>query len=247
MNSISLVMLVLDEAEFIQQSLESVVPFVHEAIVIDQGSTDGTVDIIRKHFPSVRIVQVEGNFITRGEKYFRDLAAQLCNSEWMMIIDADEILSPDWFWVLEPWLADRGEQCGMVLIDYWQMIGSFNFHTPDSPLPNERPFLVKKHSALRGSVSCNGTACHSSYRDSIAPNAIARLPEEIACFHLGYAKRDLVKRFERNILRGDWTKDATEMAILLSKVKSDPRQFLPAAIPATPECLRLMPAWMRLS
>lgn len=243
MNSISLVMLVLNEAEFIADSLRSVLPYVNQAIVIDQGSTDGTLDIL-KQFPSVEVIQTHDNFLTKGEKYFRDAAVQMCNSDWLMIIDADEILSDGWFDEVETFLRIRGRDVGMVLIDYWQLVGSADFHTPDSPLPNERPFLIRKHDRLVASESGNGTKCHCSYRPKINPQVVGRLTSGAMCLHLGYAKTDLTARFERNIERGDWTQSESKKLQYLKMAVENPLQFLPSCIPSRiekatlPACLR---------
>lgn len=239
--TISLVMHCLNEAEFIGDSLRSVLPFVDEAIVIDQGSTDGTLDIL-KRFPSVHVIQTTDTFLTHGEKYFRDLAVYICFSDWLMIIDADEIMSPGWNSITRAFLGQHGHSIGMVMVDYYQMIGSSDFHTPDSPLPNHRPFLVRMHVGLKGSESLNGTQCHSSYRPFISPDVVAQLPTSVACFHMGYAKTDMTARFARNIERGDFSGAAPEP--LLHTAKTDPLSLLPPCIPRQvdpaliPNCLR---------
>lgn len=242
--TISLVMQCLNEAEFIGDALAATVPFVDEAVVIDQGSTDGTLDIL-KRFRNVRVVRSAGTFLTRGEKYYRDLAIQLCTSDWLMLLDADEIMSPGWSIIARGFLSEHKGKVGMALADYYQMVGSPDFHTPDSPLPNERPILVRRHPRLQATESLNETKCHCSYAPFIEPKNILRLPSSMAIFHLGYCKTDLATRFERNIERGDWERTEAGKLALLKRAVEDPISLLQNCVPSRipiellPECLRI--------
>lgn len=245
MNSLSLVLQCLNESEFIGDCLRATLPYVQQSVVIDQGSTDGTLEILANEFPDVRVIHADGNFLTRGEKYFRDLAIHLCESQWLMLIDCDEILSDGWRDEVDTFLKIRGHDYGMVNIDYFQMVASAEFHTPNSPLPNERPFLVRKHPGLRASESLNGTKCHSSYRSTIQPDAVGQLPPSVACFHVGYCKTDLTKRFLRNIERCDWSSDPETNRGHRMKALFNPLQFLPDCIPSQIPHL-LLPSALRV-
>lgn len=242
--TISLVIQCLNEAEFIGDALATTVPFVDEVVVIDQGSTDGTLDIL-KRFPKVCEVRSDGTFLTRGEKYYRDLAIQLCTSDWLMMIDADEIMSPEWHIIARGFLSEHKDEFGMVLIDYYQMVGSVDFHTHDSPLPNERPMFIRRHPRLQATESLNGTMCHCNYTAHIEPKEFARLPPSAAVFHMGYCKSDLATRFERNIERGDWDRTEAGKLALLKRAVEDPLSLLQNCVPSRispallPECMRV--------
>lgn len=88
-NSISLCMIVKDEADHIEACLESVSGLVDEIIVIDTGSEDGT----------PRLASSLGAFITHF-KWQHDFAAarneslKYAKGEWILILDADEVINP---------------------------------------------------------------------------------------------------------------------------------------------------------
>lgn len=243
-NSISLILNALNEEEFIGDCLRAAAPYVDECIVIDHGSTDQTIDIALS-IPGVMVRKTGGhNFLTLGEKYFRDLQVSLCHSTWLMVIDADEIMSDGWHARTKAIMETEGDAYGMLNVDYWQMVGSYEYHTPDSPLPNLRPTFIRKHPGLQGTTSLNGTRCHSHFVPFIYPPRTLHLPSEIACFHLGYMKKDMVQRFDRNIERGDWGTSAEVMRQHRAEVQKDFCRRLPEAVPSRlqpaqyPSCMR---------
>jgi len=72
-------------------SIYSEVP-VNRLIVVDGGSTDGTVDLVSR-YPNVEVVyDLEGNRATA-----RSLGLNLAKTEWIATIDSDVILCKDWF------------------------------------------------------------------------------------------------------------------------------------------------------
>ena len=71
--TLSLCMIVKNNAEHIGESLASVADFVNEIIVTDTGSTDGTKDVIRRRFPRARILDF--NHETHPAAFTLDSAA----------------------------------------------------------------------------------------------------------------------------------------------------------------------------
>ncbi|MEM2099558.1 MAG: glycosyltransferase family 2 protein [Candidatus Bathyarchaeia archaeon] len=84
----------------LQECVESIfqnVP-VNRLIVVDGGSTDGTLELLRK-YPEAEIIDDSGG--TRATARQKGIAA--VETEWHMHVDSDVILSRDWFkkaWVL---------------------------------------------------------------------------------------------------------------------------------------------------
>jgi glycosyltransferase involved in cell wall biosynthesis len=70
------------------QMLQAAAHFA-EVILYDTGSTDGTLEIAKK-FSNVRLLQ--GEFVGFGA--VRNRAALLASHDWILALDADEILSP---------------------------------------------------------------------------------------------------------------------------------------------------------
>ena len=87
---IGLCMIVKDEAKFIHSSLEGVVDQVDDVVVIDTGSTDGTLEILTNDFGLTPL-----DWRLDGENCYSKCAAlnegfSRLESDWVFILDADE-------------------------------------------------------------------------------------------------------------------------------------------------------------
>ncbi len=87
-STISLCMITRDEERFLKQCLESVKDLVDEIVIVDTGSTDGTLEIARKCGARVLEFEWVGDFSTA-----RNHSVRNAQSEWILVIDADEIIS----------------------------------------------------------------------------------------------------------------------------------------------------------
>ncbi len=72
----------------LERALSSV-RFADEIVVVDSGSTDGTLEIARRF--TDRIIRKE--FLGYGPQ--KNLALESCGREWIFILDSDEELSPE--------------------------------------------------------------------------------------------------------------------------------------------------------
>lgn len=88
MKSISLVMIVKNEEQFLQRCLDSVQHLVQELIIVDTGSTDRTKDIITENGISVFEYLWNDSFADA-----RNYALSQATSDWNLVLDADEYLS----------------------------------------------------------------------------------------------------------------------------------------------------------
>lgn len=215
--TISLVMLTLDAEEFLDLALGSAAPYCDEVIVIDQGSKDRTVEIAKSY--GARVTIVEGNFSVRGEKYFRDLAVELCTGDWMMVIDSDEVLSDGWAGPIRKLLAERGDEFGCIEIPFYHLMASYEFQSLDSPFSHA--VFVKRHPKLRGCAPMVGPFAHSFYHETYEPKVIHQT-DVAAIFHLGYVQKNLMKRWETNMRRGDYDLSAAEQEATLENFRSNP-------------------------
>jgi len=87
--TLSLTIITRNEEACIRRCIESV-PFADEVIVVDSGSTDGTVEICRAL--GARVV-VTDDYPGYGPQKNRALA--LARGDWILSLDADEWLSPE--------------------------------------------------------------------------------------------------------------------------------------------------------
>jgi glycosyltransferase involved in cell wall biosynthesis len=89
MNKISAVLIVRNEEKNIERCLKSIY-WVDEIIVVDQSSTDKTVEIARKYTDKIYIT--ENKLICEPD---REFAISKAKNEWIIYIDADEVITQD--------------------------------------------------------------------------------------------------------------------------------------------------------
>jgi glycosyltransferase involved in cell wall biosynthesis len=87
--AISLCMIVRDEQESIARCLASVKPVVHELVIVDTGSTDYTIEIARVF--GARVVKYAWHDDYAAA---RNVSLDEANGTWILVLDADEVLSP---------------------------------------------------------------------------------------------------------------------------------------------------------
>ncbi|MEJ8473656.1 glycosyltransferase family 2 protein [Roseibium algae] len=85
---VSVFIIAKDEADRIGQTILSVSDWVDEVIVVDSGSTDGTVAVAEKHGAKVMHNDWQGY---GPQKRF---AEDLCRNTWLLNLDADEEVTP---------------------------------------------------------------------------------------------------------------------------------------------------------
>ncbi|EMP54020.1 beta 1,4 glucosyltransferase [Marinobacter santoriniensis NKSG1] len=86
---LSVYYITLNEEERLPESLASVRGWVDEIIVVDSGSSDCTVDIAEQF--GARVVYREWEGFASQKAY----AASLCRNDWVLDLDADEVLSDE--------------------------------------------------------------------------------------------------------------------------------------------------------
>jgi glycosyltransferase involved in cell wall biosynthesis len=67
-----------------------------EVIVADNGSTDGSMDVVKRYesrLPNLRIVDASSK---RGQAYARNMGAKAAMGESIIFCDADDEVAPDW-------------------------------------------------------------------------------------------------------------------------------------------------------
>jgi len=102
---LTLVVIAQDEEDRIAQCLASV-PWAAERVVVDSGSTDGTVEVARAS--GARVVQTDWP----GHVAQKNRALALAAQPWVLSLDADERLSPAASVALRRALEQPGEAVG---------------------------------------------------------------------------------------------------------------------------------------
>ena len=86
---VACVVVTYDALPWIERCLESVAGT--ETVVVDNGSTDGTVDVVRERFPSVRVVESENRGLCAG--WNRGIVST--SAEHVLVLNADAWLVED--------------------------------------------------------------------------------------------------------------------------------------------------------
>lgn len=91
MASLSVVILTFNEEIHIERALNSISSLADQVFVIDSYSTDNTVSIAKAH----GAVVLQNKFVNQAKQFQWALDHADIQSEWIMRLDADEIIEPD--------------------------------------------------------------------------------------------------------------------------------------------------------
>ena len=147
--TLSLSMIVRNEAERIAACLESVRGFADELVVLDTGSTDDTVAIAQRCGAVVHTMPWPGDFAPARNEALRHV-----HGDWVLVLDADELLMPE---AREP-LRQLMAEPDLLLINLLR----FERGALQSPYSNVSR-LFRRHPAIHWSG-----AYHSMVDDSVA-------------------------------------------------------------------------------
>jgi GT2 family glycosyltransferase len=75
-----------------------------ETVVVDNGSSDGSAELVRTHFPSVRLIVNQEN-LGYGGGANQGIAA--CSAPGVLLLNSDTLLAPDALGALGGYLAER--------------------------------------------------------------------------------------------------------------------------------------------
>lgn len=119
---ISLVMIVKDEAKFIERCLESVKPLIDNWLIVDTGSTDGTQDIIKKTMKHYKGKLHERPWVDFGHNRTEALALAReridrpkKTIDWLLELDAD--MTAEFHPDLDYWLFNNPDPS----VDAWMV------------------------------------------------------------------------------------------------------------------------------
>jgi glycosyltransferase involved in cell wall biosynthesis len=86
--TISIAMIAMNEEANLPRTLESV-RWADEIVIVDSGSTDRTIEIAHSFGARTAYNAIIGH----GEQ--KNVALDLCTSDWILLLDADEVLTPE--------------------------------------------------------------------------------------------------------------------------------------------------------
>jgi len=181
-------MIVRDEADSLPRALRSCQGVVDEVVVVDTGSRDATLEIAHRFGAVTRCVEWADDFAAA-----RNHSLALARGEWILVLDADEELTPEARQRL-PLLLDTAAAEGYMV----QIV---------SPTDSERLLGAEQSAALRLFRNRPGHRFEGALHEQVAPSILRTNPQailagsEIQILHHGY--QDAVRRakgkHERNL------------------------------------------------
>ena len=141
--SISLCMIVRDEEKYLEQAIKSVQELVDEIIIVDAGSLDRTVAVARKYTPNVFSYKWDNDFSKA-----RNFALSKATKEWILVLDADEVLSKEDHLVIKELTKSKGyDAYTFVQVSYTNDRKLLGFKLVNQKIPEAKEFM--------GFISCN--------------------------------------------------------------------------------------------
>lgn len=87
-------------AETLDSALNQTEPFL-EVIVVDDGSTDNTAEVLARYGDRIRCIRVPNNGVQRA----RNLGVAAASGEYVALCDSDDLLEPDYVATMRSWLV----------------------------------------------------------------------------------------------------------------------------------------------
>jgi GT2 family glycosyltransferase len=88
----------------------------YEIVVVDNGSTDGSLTFVRDRHPNVRLISYRSN---RGFAEAYNVAAGLCQTEFVAFLNNDTRVAPNWLAALVATVNRHGAACAASRILDW--------------------------------------------------------------------------------------------------------------------------------
>lgn len=125
------------QAQYLDEAIQSALsqnfdPNDYEVIVVDDGSTDGSLDIAKKYAPRVKVIRQ----INKGLAAARNTGIMNAGGDYIVPLDADDRLLPNALQVMSTFIAST---------DYWTQIYKWDCTTPT---------LTEPFSVIAASIRC---------------------------------------------------------------------------------------------
>lgn len=112
MVNVSIIILTFNSVHFIKPCLGSVFTQNHhdfEVIIIDNGSTDGTVRFIKETYPQIRLIENKENL---GACKARNQGIRVAQGKWVLTLDCDMVLEKDFLERMKGFAEQAGDNVG---------------------------------------------------------------------------------------------------------------------------------------
>lgn len=238
---LSALYLVRNEIECLPLSLDTVMTHVDEVVLVDNRSTDGTLELMQelaRRNDKVKLVKMDSIFDEKTEWRSRNEALKHVTGDWVMMMDADQLMSDNWRkWINLP-MTDKQYDAIRVRYEHW--VGSYEYiHTsfrekqvdprthPEVPLWQTvfwrmRPDLEVKPASMANDFFREFH--HASADLSMAGRKFYNCGS-VTLFHLGFCKRNMMEMSAYRIHRGDYGHDQELKNRKIAELKASGNPF----------------------
>ncbi len=178
-HTVTLSMIVKNEADrYLPQVLIAAREYIHAAVIIDDGSTDNTMQVCRELLQGIPLILIENN----QSKFHNEITLRMqqwnetinTNPEWILFLDADEIFEESFKNYLPNLLSQYEYDVFFFrLYDFWNMT---HYREDQYWYAHQtyRPFLLRYNKDF----------------NYIWPNLAqhcGRMPQNVGCLKVGYS------------------------------------------------------------
>lgn len=243
--TITALYLVKNEEEFLPLSVATVIDSVDKVVIIDNESTDGSLVIAEsirdRHPDKIELHKMEGDFDHNCEFNNRNKSLQYVKTDWVLALDADQLLSDGWHNWIKHKLDDR--RFDAIRFRYEHYVGSYehihktfyekqknNSLYPEVPLWQTvlwrmRPDFEFKPAALSDPRFMEFH--HASPDLSMTGRSFYNCGSATV-FHYGFSKKNMMDMSVYRIHRGDYGHDDETKARLTKELveSNNPFKFI---------------------
>ncbi len=208
MPMLSLCMIVKNEERFLGLCLKSVKNLVDEIIIVDTGSTDATKEIAQEFTDKVFDVPWTDDFAAA-----RNESLKHATGDWILVLDADEVLSP------EDALAIRAALAEKDAAGYWIMTKNYG---DDSSIMGWQPCTERDFSSCSGWFPSLKIRLFRRDERVRFEGAVHEMVSLTALSHVGVVKPLRAYVHHLGAMVGDaWEKRQRYAALSLKKLEGD--------------------------
>lgn len=199
-NKLTLSMIVKNEENrYLKRVLESAREYIDEAVIIDDGSTDGTVDIIKNTLTGIKTTIIENKesqfayeWKLRRQQWEETIKT---NPEWILFLDSDEIFEDNFKYEVRELIKDKyTDLYSFRLYDMWSE-NKYRYDKYWKAHERYMPFLMRYQREFNYIFNEKNQHCGRM------PQNVSDLPQKINSLrvkHYGWAKEeDRVMKYER--------------------------------------------------
>ena len=150
-----------NEEKRIINTLESIVEWADEVVVLDKSSTDSTRALVASTFPSVKVVEIPHS--GKGEEDYKELF-KYAEHDWVFICTCAEVVTKQLVMSLTDFFEHQAEGYDLVYIP--RKFYSLGFHNENSPWSFAfYPFLFNKNKIVVTNVIHEHFKLHNAERE----------------------------------------------------------------------------------